>query len=93
MAAVVDLPFEPVTPMIRAGQFSMNNSSSVQSRAPALAGDLQPRAVRPHGRIDHHEIGAAKIFFAVAAEVHCGDRHVGQQRQRIGQARLRRPDR
>ena len=28
MAAVVDLPFEPVTPTIRAGQASMNSSIS-----------------------------------------------------------------
>ena len=34
MAAVVDLPLLPVTPMIGAGQFSMNSSISVQSRAP-----------------------------------------------------------
>ena len=85
IAAVVDLPLLPVTPMIRAGQFSMNNSISVQSRAPERRATCSHGLLGPHGRIDHDQVGVAKILFPVAAEMDGGDRHVGQQRQRVGQ--------
>ena len=53
-----------------------------------MTGEIEPRAGRPDGWIDHDEIGVAEILFAVAAEVKCCKGNVAQQRQGIGQGVL-----
>ena len=50
-----------------------------------LSSRVQPRDIGPNRRIDHDKIGLSKILRAMPAEMNRGDRHVGQQRQRIGQ--------
>ncbi len=82
MAAVVDFPLEPVTPIAVAGQACRKRSISVVSRAPFS------RAIASQGfwgrtaGIDHDEIGLAEIFLAVPTEVEGGDFGIGETLQR-----------
>ena len=87
MAAVVDLPLEPVTPIAAAGQSCRNRSISVVSADAVFPGDGQPRIFRPHRRVDHDEIGLAKIGFPVPAKVEGGEGQPAQLQSR-GQDRF-----
>ena len=86
MAAVVDLPLEPVTPMTRAGQARRNRPISVSIRA-GLPGDFEEAVSRPHRRIDHDQVRVLEVVVPMSAQMECGDGHVGQGRHRVGQRR------
>ena len=78
MAAVVDLPLEPVTPHGLRRTRLEEQLHLRRQPVPLCRRDIEQRIVGPHGRIDHQQFGVAEVGFRVPAQVEGGDGHVPQ---------------
>ena len=93
IAAVVDLPLLPVTPMVRLRLNCQKSDISLVKRTPASRAFVRNGLVGRHRRIDHDHVGVQKIRVDVPAQVISFDRAVGQLRQRLGRDLRPRADR
>ena len=95
MAAVVDLPLVPVTPMIRAGQFSDKQFQFRHEASPPTAWQCGAKRLSgPNRRIDHDQVRPAGNLLhdgRPGGTAAIGD--VGQQRPANRPASLHRPSR
>ena len=88
MAAVVDLPFEPVTPITLAGQARRKRPISVSIFAPACRAISSIGLPGRTAGLTTTSSALSKILFTMSPQVQPGDVYALQPFQRIGQGLL-----